>query len=166
MNEHFDAVLFHKRLAIFNAQIKILREVFCIQSAVRQAVYEKQWADFEFSNRALAAAKLELEQSETERLELFAPEQGGNSATRFYRYAAGLPKKERATITDAYRSLKTEAAKLRMASAAFQNYIKEIGGISKSFLDAAFPDRRGNLYGKRGALKTADMRSIVLDRQF
>jgi hypothetical protein len=166
MNELFDVALFHKKLAVLNAQIKILREVFCVQCAVRQAVYEKQWADFEFSNRALVAAKLQLEQCETERLVLFAPEQGGNSPACFYRYAAGLPQKERATISDAYRCLKIEAAKLRMASAAFQNYIKEIGGISKSFLDAAFPDRRGNLYGNRGAIKNADMRSLLLDRQF
>lgn len=165
MCEQFDIALFDKRLAIFKEQINVLREAFRVQNALKHAVYEKKWTDFEALNQALAAALLELEQSEARRRVLFDPEQCV-SAPRFYLYAAGLPQKEREDITGAYRTLKMETAKLRLANLAFQNYIKEIGDISKSFLDAAFPDRRGSLYGRRGAIRGADMRSIVLDKQF
>jgi hypothetical protein len=166
MGNQFDTALFDKRLAVFETQIRILQEAGRIQRAVRDAVYEKKWTDFEELNRALAGAKLELEKSEAERLTVFSAENCGNSQTQFYCYAAGLPPKKREEITSAYLVLKMEAAKLRLAGLAFQNYVKELGDITKSFLDAAFPDRRGSLYGRRGAIRDADMRSIVLDRQF
>ena len=33
-----------------------------------------------------------------------------------------------------------------------------------AFLEAAFPDRRGKLYSRRGTAVPAEMRSLVLDR--
>jgi hypothetical protein len=84
----------------------------------------------------------------------------------FYRLASHFPEEKQRDITDAYRALKMGTLRVKMAGESFMNYLGEVQGLMKGFLEAAFPDRRGNLYNRMGRQASADMRSMVLDRSF
>jgi hypothetical protein len=84
----------------------------------------------------------------------------------FYALAARLPDEERQPLTGLYRKLKLIVFRVGIENAALTNYLNGVRGIVSGFLAAAFPDRKGSLYTRRGAQAQADMRSIVLNRQF
>jgi hypothetical protein len=44
-------------------------------------------------------------------------------------------------------------------------YLNEARLLVAGFLDAAFPDRKGKIYSRRGVQVQADMRSMVLNKQ-
>jgi hypothetical protein len=46
------------------------------------------------------------------------------------------------------------------------HYLRQAHALVSDFLDAAFPDRKGRFYTRQGTPRAADMRSMVLDRQF
>jgi hypothetical protein len=160
MADRFDGDAFNRRTALFRAQIDVLKKASLVQRAAEAAVYEKKWSDFGFAVGELNELKAKLESLEAERCALFPDDKD------FYSYSSQLPRKEREDIGEWYRALKMEAAKFRFAGAAFHSYLNAMSAVTRGFLDAAFPDRRGSLYGKNGAVKSGDMRRIVLDKQF
>ncbi|MDR3301010.1 MAG: hypothetical protein LBT01_00575 [Spirochaetaceae bacterium] len=161
MVANFDGILYQRCLALFQTQIAVLKEASLIQKVAQTSVYEKQWTCFDDAIRSLNKLRTKLETLEAERLSLFHADKGS-----FYSYSLALPRKERDELSECYRALKMEAAKFRFAGAAFHSYLHEMSSVARSFLDAAFPGSRGNLYGKNGAVKDKDMRRIVLDKQF
>ncbi|MDR2864085.1 MAG: hypothetical protein LBV68_00560 [Spirochaetaceae bacterium] len=183
MTDNCDDLQYEKRLSVLKSQTELLKQAVCIQKTVQMAVYEKKWTDFEFAIRALEAVSLKIEALEKERLSFFhdtyqgAEPQGMGDASdlnfqeikydtgNFYAWAASLPVQEREFISACYRDLKMEAAKFRFAGIAFRTYLNEMDSVTRAFLDAVFPERRGKLYGRRGAIKNADMRRMVLDKQ-
>ncbi|MDR2246268.1 MAG: hypothetical protein LBE17_06305, partial [Treponema sp.] len=80
--------------------------------------------------------------------------------------AARLPAEERKLLTGLYRNLKLAVFRVGIENTALMNYLNGIRGIVSDFIAAAFPDRKGKLYTRRGGQVHADMRSMVLDRQF
>jgi hypothetical protein len=156
--------MYEDQVRVLKTEIAILKEVGGIHKSVRNAVYEKKWTDFDGAQNALNAAAVKLALCEKERVKLFESGSQDSDASSFYAYAATLPPEQRTEIAALYRELKLESAKMRISSGAFNKYLEESSSAVRGFLDAAFPDRRGKLYGRRGAVKETDMRSIVLDR--
>jgi hypothetical protein len=152
--------LYEKKINVLKTELVILKLIAGIQKSVRTSVYEKKWADFDSVQCALTEAAVKLEAVEKERVALF----DGEDAS-FYAYTAALPCEQRTEITSLYRELKFEVAKMRISNTTFDKYLNESSAAVHDFLDAAFPDRRGKLYGRRGAVKKSDMRSIVLDKR-
>jgi hypothetical protein len=56
--------------------------------------------------------------------------------------------------------------KIRFENESLLHYIREARALVNDFLGAAFPGRRGAIYGRRGVPVEPDMRSIVLNREF
>lgn len=149
-------------LELFNEEIEALCELEAIQKSVENAVYEKRWTDFEVAERALEKKRAKLEVIETRRISFFDKNIGDN----FYLWATALPKAEYKLVTEAYRGLKLEAARIRNETQAFTAYLTRMQFVVTGFLDAAFPERKKGTYGIRGKSRGTDMRSVVLDKQF
>jgi hypothetical protein len=77
---------------------------------------------------------------------------------------ARLDEASRRELTDLYRRLKLDTLKVRLANDALSAYLSAARETLADFLNAAFPDRRGKIYSRRGAAVHSEMRSIVLDR--
>ncbi|MDR1588403.1 MAG: hypothetical protein LBS57_13200 [Treponema sp.] len=141
---------------------------------VRRAVEARAWTDFDPLMGNLAQGSAEFEALERKREAAFAAlaekagEDGAASSKEagFYALAARLPAEERQLLTGAYRSLRLAIFRVGIENSALTNYLNGIRGIVSDFIAAAFPDRKGRLYTRRGAQVHADMRSMVLNRQF
>ena len=154
---------------IFNAESSILVEIGEKQKQVESAVYEKKWLDFEKTQDEMHVLQQKLKSFEVERRVLFESgllKTNGRTTENFYLWTEALRPQERKLILDSYRALKVEGAKIEAACSAFNGYINEMRTLISGILDAAFPERRGSIYGKSGKSRSASIKSILLDKQF
>ncbi|MDR2509383.1 MAG: hypothetical protein LBC77_01925 [Spirochaetaceae bacterium] len=146
-------------IRLFERELSELLRVEELQKKVEEAVYAKSWADFEGAEKQLAVINTRLAALEEERRALF-PDNCGN----FYLWAEALEAPAREEAMNVYRALKHQAARIQSASAAFTAYIRQMRRVVGTVLDAVFPERK--LYGPYGKRRGADMRRVVLDKQF
>jgi hypothetical protein len=85
---------------------------------------------------------------------------------RFYKLVSILPENQRNELTSIYRSLKTEAIKLRMANDTLMIYLEGIKATLKDFFELAFPERSSKMYTNQGTHLSHDMKSMVLNTSF
>jgi hypothetical protein len=95
-------------------------------------------------------------------------ENGGTSAggQRFYDFVQRFPADERQILCALYRRIKFETARLRFSSEALAAYLGEARAFVSGMLEAAFPEKRGKIYGRSGTERSAKLGGIVLDRRF
>jgi hypothetical protein len=160
-------------VSVLGAEIELADKIYAMVMMVRQSVIGRAWTDFEDLMGSLARNGTEFEALEREREAAFAAlaeetEQGAVAPEEagFYTLAVQLPAEERKVFTELYRDLKLKTIRIGIENTALMSYLNGFRGIVSDFLAAAFPDRKGKLYTRRGAQIPADMRSLVLDREF
>jgi hypothetical protein len=152
-----------------SAEIELCDQICAMVIMVRRAVAGRVWTDFEALMGSLARCGSDFEALEREREAAFAVltgEDGASGEAGFYALSLRLPAEERKVFTGLYRDLKLKTLKIGIENNALTLYLNEAQGIVADFLAAAFPDRKGKRYTRHGAPLHADMRSMVLDRQF
>ncbi|MDR2518291.1 MAG: hypothetical protein LBD13_02630 [Spirochaetaceae bacterium] len=163
---------------VLHLQTEIMEKIAAIQEGVRNAVINRQWADFESLLKTMNRYGDQFQELEARRAALFSGlfEGGGAAAENrgeaggpenkaaFYRGASRLPEAERRELAELYRNLKLRALKARMANESLASYLCEAKATVDSFLDAAYPDRKNRFYSRRGAKVPADMRSLVVNQ--
>jgi len=157
-------------LALFSAELEILARMQAAQTLVHGAVRRKEWVDFNTVIDSMKALGVKLEELEQQRAALFERIEAGKTGKasgqiRFYDFAATLPAGERTLITELFRRLKRESARVRFASDALSAYLYDAKTLVAGLLEAAFPEKRGKLYGRAGIPRQADMRSIVFNKE-
>ncbi|MDR1177579.1 MAG: hypothetical protein LBK64_01990 [Spirochaetaceae bacterium] len=155
-------------LEILNEEIAILEKLVLSQDMVRQAVIAREWADFEGKIDELNRQRDRFEELESERSRLFMrflPDgESKDEDLGFYSLISRLPPEKRGTFAGSFRQVKLLILRIRLANESLLRYIEEARATVADFLDAAFPDRRGRFYTRRGKTVASDMRSMVLDR--
>jgi hypothetical protein len=151
---------------ILERETGLLEKITSVQIMVRNAVMNREWADFELLLKSLGDFDAEFETLEAERARIFSGlvRKNGGEDAGFYALAARFPAEERKNLTELYRRLKMEAFKIRLANDTLLQYLNEARNTVAAFLEAAFPDRKGRIYSREGVQIQADMRSMVLDR--
>jgi hypothetical protein len=159
--------------AVLERERELVAEIAGIQNLVRKAVINRQWMDFESHMETLGQIGAQFDAVDQERVRIFSSFAGGGNRPKteddafgFYALASRFPPEERKAITDVYRSLKMETAKVRLENDALMNYLSEARLLVTGFLEAAFPDRKGRIYSRSGVQVQTDMRSMVLNRHF
>ena len=147
-------------------ELTALRKMSALQEQVKETVREKKWADYETVMDTMRALGSEVEALEAERLALMERGTRAAETERFYVFVLRFSPESRRSLTGLYQDLKLEAAKIRFTNAALHEYLHAQTRLVSSILEAAFPDRRGMLYGRMGRPRSADMRSVVINRSF
>jgi hypothetical protein len=165
---------YERCVSVLNAETELAGKIRAMVIMVRRAVESRAWTDFEPLMGNLAQYGAEFDTLEREREAAFevlaekTRENGAVSAKEagFYALAARLSDEDRKPLTELYRNLKLAIFRAGIENAALTNYLNGIRGIVSDFIAAAFPDRKGRLYTRRGGQVHTDMRSMVLNRQF
>ncbi|MDR2493650.1 MAG: hypothetical protein LBD24_00320 [Spirochaetaceae bacterium] len=157
---------------VLRLQAEIMGEIAAMQEAVRDAVVNRRWTDFESLLNGMGRYGERFQELEAERAALFdrffEPEpplenRGEARGAGFYGAASRLPEEKRRELSDLYRNLKLITLKVRMANESLAHYIDEARTTVDSFLDAACPARKNRFYSRRGAKVPIDMRSVVVN---
>ena len=155
---------------ILAGEAEILGKIASLQDAVRTAAANRDWTDFEGLLGTLQEYGESFENLEKERLRLFAASgdkgSGGDGWVGFYTLIGRLPPEEREELSAAYRSLRLETLRMRLGNEALLEYLNEARSAVAAFMEAAFPERGGKLYSRRGIHAPSDMRSMVFNRHF
>jgi hypothetical protein len=166
--------IYAKYKAVLNSELEAIIEAEGAHSLVSEAVKRRDWIDFNASIEAVNSLSSRFEALEQERMALTPTGEGYagkhdsalNSGQSFYAFAQCFPDEERRGLCDLYRRMKFEAAKLRFSTEALANYLGESRLLVAGLLTAAFPEKRGKIYGRSGAERSADLGGIVLNRRF
>ncbi|MDR3160647.1 MAG: flagellar export chaperone FlgN [Spirochaetaceae bacterium] len=161
----------YRRCAVLLAkEAEILEKVTSLLDAVKTAVMNRDWTDFDGLLDALQEYVAGFEHLERDRIRLFAAFTegggGGDGWVGFYALIARLPPVEREELSAAYRALRMEVLRMRLRNEALLEEINEARSVVAAFLNAACPDRGGKLYSRQGAHAPPDMRSMVFNRHF
>jgi hypothetical protein len=171
-------VFAQQSLTLMQTQTALINELAAAQDAVRNAVMNREWDEFESLISTMNAYSEQFQALEAKRAALFAAltpnapaddntlEQADADSASFYAFAARLPSDERRELSSVYRELKLRALRLRVASNSLMLYLNEAKGTVDGFINAAFPERKTNLYSRFGTRIAADMRCMVLNRVF
>ena len=152
---------------VLRQETALLERFAAAQEVVRTAAFARDWANMEPLLARLGEYGDEFELLEAERARVFAElSDGSREPIGFYSVAARLDPVSRRDLTELYRRLKLDTLKVRLANDALSSYLASARETLSGFLDAAFPDRRGKIYSRRGSAIHPEMRSIVLDRSF
>ncbi|GMO46902.1 MAG: hypothetical protein Ta2B_28670 [Termitinemataceae bacterium] len=164
---------------ILNGHLEMLAKIAATQILVREAVMAKDWIEFNIHIEAIDSFSAEIKQFEKQRLELFEDEAEEDdmgapierravsfrSVPSFYTYVMRFSNSERAVLTETYRKLKMEVAKVQCENNALSSYLQDAQIFIAGIIQEAFPARRSKIYGKNGAVRNADMRSMVINAQ-
>jgi hypothetical protein len=181
-------------LMLMQTQTALINELAAAQDAVRNAVMNREWDEFDSLISTMNAYSEQFQSLEEKRAALFAAltehtpdvdtvssdapvdnntleqtdadDSAFSDSTTFYAFASRLPSDERRELTGVYRDLKLRALRLRVASNSLMLYLNEAKGTVDGFINAAFPERKTNLYSRFGTRIAADMRCMVLNRVF
>ncbi|MDR0502421.1 MAG: hypothetical protein LBH16_03780 [Treponema sp.] len=169
-------MIYEKTRDLLLQETQLVKEAAGIQEKIRDAVFEREWTDFENQINAMNSIENQLAGLESEREQLFnvyetltrknALSGKADSKGRFYAIAAVLPEKQRSDLTALYRALKLDSIKLKLANETFLAYLGGIKSTLKDFFDLAFPESVGKMYTKKGTHFSQDMSSMVLNRSF
>jgi hypothetical protein len=158
---------------VLGRETELLCGIEVAQKQVWDAVIKREWTDFEGLLAMMDRIGTELGELEEERKRVIGELAEGPSKNgwegengSFYRLIAGLPEDERKELSGLYRELKMAGIRVRIANDNLLSYIAEVKATMTGFIEAAFPDRKGKVYSRNGAVVPADMRSMVLNRSF
>jgi hypothetical protein len=153
--------------AALESELEAVTEAQAAQALVSEAVKRREWIDFNASIETVRALSARIDEIENRRLEL-TRDGGGISGAglSFYDFVRRFSNDERQILCGLYRQLKFEAARLRFSSEALAAYLGEARLLAAGLLEAAFPEKRGKIYGRSGAERSAKLGGIVLDRRF
>jgi hypothetical protein len=158
---------FEKCRGILLEETGLVQRIAVLQNAIREAVLNRDWTDFEGHFRALGEIGVEFTALEAERDRLFSEfsSELGLPAW-FYAIVMHFPQEQRDEITSIYRNLKFETLKVQMSGEALMGYIAGARATMAGFFEIAFPDRGGKIYSPYGTPVSHDMRSMVLNHRF
>jgi hypothetical protein len=149
-------------------EVTLVRQIACLQEQIKEAVMNRDWADFENHFSLLGEIGDEFTVLESGREALFdrQADDQNDSRGRFYAFAAGFPDAQRNELTDIYRDLKLETLKVQMTGQSLMSFISGARAAMAGFVEIASPERGGKIYTPYGRPLTHDMRSMVLNRTF
>jgi len=154
-------------MAILLSEIEVLGKIPPLQVLIRDAVINREWADYEALMESIGSVGQDFEILENRRIELFsrlADCAGADEKESFYQLAARLPETERNELTALYRRLKMETLQIRLANDTLMDYLRETKAAIQGALENAYPDRKGKIYTRTGAEREAEMKSVMLNR--
>jgi len=171
MNEAWD---FEKCVLVLTGEIALLKKISDAQRIVRQAVINKEWADFDEKTTEVNCLGEEFTHLEEQRIRIFAAlshavarSTGDNDAEQpFYVLITRLPAEENRELSRLYRELKMETLKMRSVNESLLAYIHEAKAMAEAYLGAVCPERGGKLYTRKGRKVSQDLKSMVFNNHF
>jgi len=168
---------FERCVSVLTEEIELLKKIAAAQDRVRQAVMNREWADFDEKTAEVNGLGGEFTLLEEKRALLFSSldETGVNGTSPgaktseekpFYALVLGLPAEERRELARLYRELKMETFKMRALNETFLAYLNEAKTMAAAYLEAVCPARGGKLYTRKGRRVSQDLRSIVFNNRF
>ncbi|GMO31060.1 MAG: hypothetical protein Ta2F_06170 [Termitinemataceae bacterium] len=160
-------------IGIFEKQLAVLSKISQAQSMVRNAVMHKKWIEYNMLLESMNSLSGTIQDLEERRMKLFddsvyetnsvRPVRSENLPPTFYTFVMRFNDDERSHLCSLYRQLKNQASKVHFENTALNEYLDEQRVFISHVISEAYPQRRGKLYNKKGILRKADMRSIVIN---
>jgi hypothetical protein len=170
MKEDWD---FQKCVWVLTGEIEILKKISDAQRIVRQAVINKEWADFDEKTAEVNRLGEEFALLEEQRIRLFAAlsdavarDRDRDTEQPFYALITRLPAEESRELSLLYQELKMETMKMRSVNESLLAYIHEAKAMAEAYLEAVCPERGGKLYTRKGRRVSQDLKSMVFNNHF
>jgi hypothetical protein len=155
--------------ALMQEEIALLELYLMREEELKKALFDRDWRSLDESIRLMneAAGRIGiLEEGRDRAFRQFRTELGVENGCGFYRAALTLPEPDRGKMTGLYRHLKLSAVRVRVRTAALDDYVREEQGTLRGIIGELFPERRGRTYSRTGESRENAAQPLVLNHTF
>jgi len=152
---------------ILRNEISVLAALYGCQKRMYECVLVRDWIELQKEtsvSETLVETWLECERNRIELLRDEVP--GVEGSTDFYRITLALPEQDRARINSLFREMKKLLLLSKSENEVFNTYIVNARTIVSGMLETVLPERRNNIYSRKGGLVSSNVESLVVNRSF
>jgi hypothetical protein len=153
-------------IALMQEEIALLDLYLAREEELKKALFDRDWRTLDSSIRLMDEASNRINSLEIARDRVFGEfrlECGADNGCGFYRAVLSLPEPERMGMNELYRALKLAAVRVRIRTAALDDYLKNEQGTIRGILGELYPDRRGKTYSRTGKSRENGSEALVLN---
>lgn len=136
------------------------------EEELKTALYNRDWQGLEASIRTMSDISSSINRLDVARDRAFAALRSGaglDAGCSFYRVVLALHEPERTRMTALYRQLKLATVRLKVRSAALDEYIRSEQGTLRNIIGELHPERRGRIYSRTGESCDTGSEPLVLN---
>ncbi len=153
-------------IARVGEQIRALDAFVEDQRAVAGAVRARDWPALEKALERAGASAERVSSAEALRVaawEGLVYDLGLPVDSSVFRASLALPLEFRSTLNEAYRTLRISAMRARIENDALSGFVGSAASTLREAMEAAFPERKGRIYGRTGLPRHAGSGAMILD---
>lgn len=152
---------------ILRNEISVLNELYACQKRMYECVLVRDWVLLQKETAgadALTDRFVELENTRIWCARSVCPDSDGSKD--FYRVTEQFAEDERKTLNQLFREVKSLLVLSKSENDVFNTYIANARSIVSGLLETVMPARRNKIYTRQGALASAPVESLVVNRSF
>lgn len=154
--------------SLLEKETEVLHGGIAKAEAVREYIFRHDWESLNESLADLDSSSAEVEDIEQRRGEVFEQLRSAldiKSDAGFYTVIVLLDTQRKDSLSELYRSMKTEVMKFQSITWSIDAYVRSMSDTIYDILHTAFPHKRGNMYEKTGRKRAVGSDPLVVNRR-
>ncbi len=152
---------------VLEKEISILGSLRACQKRMFESVAMRNWLAFQDEHALSSTLSAEFVETDQARIELSRRiDPAADGSRDFYHITAKAPLDERARLNALFREVKCSLMLSKAENDSFQTYVANARAFVEGLMETVNPARRNKIYTRRGALASAPVESVVLNRSF
>lgn len=152
---------------VLKTQIELFSTVSVEHKAMQSAVIGRDWTTLEAAIGRIHDYSETLTALERERHDAYRQlrnDLGLHGDAGFYDVLTRLDNEPRARLAKLYRELKVAVMRMAGQNESLQSYVDTSSKTLNAVLEELFPQRKGTIYGRSGAVSGSDGRAFVVNQ--
>ncbi len=157
-----------KLIEIFRKELSLLKRFVAEDKIILDSIINNNWDILESAINKTKKLSLSIEKLDKQRehcVNILRDATGEGADSHFYKLTVTMDEKTGKEVNDLYRELKLAVLNLQNINWRIDTYISTVTGIMKHTLKEIYPNRRGSLYSKSGAIIEAESNPMVLNKK-
>ncbi len=155
-------------MEILEKEINLVNSFIVVDNLIMDSIVNNNWDILEpeiNKTKKLSHAIEKLDKKREASIDILRKETASDSDAHFYHLTVNMEENTRNKINNLYRNLKLSVLNLQNINWRIDTYISTVTGIMKHALKEIYPNRRGSMYSKSGAIKEVGSNPMVLNRK-
>ena len=155
-------------MEILEKEVNLVNSFIAVDNLIMDSIVNSNWDILEPAinkTKKLSHSIEKLDKKREASIDVLRKETASDSDAHFYHLTVNMEEGTGNKINNLYRDLKLSVLNLQNINWRIDTYISTVTGIMKHALKEIYPNRRGSMYSKSGAIKEAESHPMVLNRK-
>ena len=155
-------------MEILEKEVNLVNSFIAVDNLIMDSIVNNNWDVLEPAIKKTKKLSHSIEKLDKRRevcVDILRKETDSDSDAHFYHLTVNMEEDTGNKVNNLYRDLKLAVLNLQNINWRINTYISTVTGIMKHTLKEIYPNRRGSMYSKTGAIKEAESNPMVLNRK-